>query len=196
MATRSYNMAAREQAMQQTRESILDAAEACFDGRWYDEVTLADVAATAGVSQQTVVNHFGGKMQLYLAGVTERVSPRIRELRGQARLGDVASVVETAVADYERTGDGTLRMLALADRYDELGELARAGRKSHRGWVTTVLAPQIAGRAGARRARLVHLLVTALDVTVWRSLRRDQGLSRQATEQHLLALVTAVLESA
>src|SRR5689334_2985699 len=113
-------MTSRERARAATREAILDAAVELFTPAWFDEVTLGDVAARAGVSQQTVVNHFGSKIGLYLAGVGERVAPAIAETRGGVPPGDVGAAVAAVVRDYESTGDGTVRMVALADRVEEL----------------------------------------------------------------------------
>ena len=160
--TRRYEMTGRTAAMQRTRASILDAAVDLFGARWFDEVTLADVAARAGVSQQTVVNHFGSKIGLYLAGISERFVPGTLELRGRAVPGDVDSVVATAMADYEMTGDGTYRNLVLAERVDELRQVVEGGRRSHRAWIERVFAPQLAGVRGTRRERTLVLLATAL----------------------------------
>jgi AcrR family transcriptional regulator len=66
-STRPYTLGAREVAMRETRVRILESAHALWRERWHDEVTLADVAAGAGVSVQTVVNHFGGKDALIAA---------------------------------------------------------------------------------------------------------------------------------
>src|SRR5215218_2407481 len=128
---RSYAMTTRAASMQRTREAILDAAEELFMPAWYDEVTLADVAACAGVSLQTVVNHFGTKGDLYLAGLAERYVPRITALRDAAVPGDVSSVVDAVLTDYEQTGDGTIRTLALAGRMHELSGVAEGGRAAH-----------------------------------------------------------------
>jgi len=190
---RRYEMSTRVSAMHQTREAILDAAVELFSPAWYDEVTLADVARRAGVSQQTVVNHFGSKLGLYLTGISERYAPTVLEHRARAVPGDLTSIVETAVSDYERTGDGTVRLLALAERMPELAELAAGGRAAHRTWVEQVFAPQLARRRGGRRERTVVLLTTALDVGVWKSLRRDLGLDVDDTRGHLRALVEGVL---
>ena len=67
--TRRYDMSVREAAATRTRENILDAALRLFRDAWYEDVTLLDVAREAGVSQQTVVNHFGTKANLYLTGI-------------------------------------------------------------------------------------------------------------------------------
>lgn len=191
--TRRYEMAGRSAAMQRTREAILDAAEELFGPAWFDEVTLADVAARAGVSQQTVVNHFGSKIGLYLAGISERFAPRIAEVRGRAVVGDVGSIVATAVADYEVSGDGSYRSVVLAERVDELRQIIEGGARAHRAWIDQVFAPQLKGLRGKRRERTVVLLSAVLDVSLWKRLRRDEGLSAGETEEHLRVLVGGVL---
>jgi AcrR family transcriptional regulator len=193
---RRYEMTGRAAAMERTREAILDAAIELFTPAWFDEVTLADVARAAGVSQQTVVNHFGSKIGLYLAGVSERFAPVVAELRSHALPGDVGSVVDTVVADYEASGDSTFRIVSLAERVPELGQVVEGGRLAHRSWVEHVFAPQLRGMRGKRRERTVVLLATSLDVLVWKALRRDQGLDVDATAEHLRRLVDGVLATA
>jgi AcrR family transcriptional regulator len=188
-------MAARDRARAATREAILDAAVELFTPAWFDEVTLADVAARAGVSQQTVVNHFGSKIGLYLSGISERVAPAIRETRSGVQAGDVQAAVEAVVRDYEATGDGTFRSIALAGRVAELQEVVDRGRVAHRAWVAEVFAPQLRRRRGAARDRVLRLLATVLDVSTWKVLRRDEGLDQSETAAHLRALVEAALAS-
>lgn len=190
---RSYEMTSRTRAKMLTRESILDSAVALFSDAWFDEVTLADVARHAGVSSQTIVNHFGAKIGLYLAGLAERVAPEILAERARAVPGDVTSIVEAAVRDYERTGDGAWRNAVLAERVPELRQVVEGGRRSHRAWIEEMFAPQLSGRRGAGRERTVQLLVVVLDAATWKSLRRDAGLDESATAQHLQALVDGVL---
>ena len=190
---RQYEMSGRAAAMQHTRETILDAAVELFEPAWFDEVTLADIARRAGVSQQTVVNHFGTKLDLYLTGLGERFAPGIREVRGAAVPGDVVSIVDTVVRDYEVTGDGTIRTIALAGRMPELAPVVEGGRRAHRDWVASVFAPLLSRRRGKVRERQQRLLCVALDVTTWRQLRRDEGLDPEDTRAHLQALVEGVL---
>lgn len=192
---RRYEMTGRTAAKQRTREAILDAAVELFEPAWFDEVTLADVAARAGVSQQTVVNHFGSKIDLYLIGLSERYAPRVDSMRADAVPGDVASVVDTALRDYETTGDATIRTLALAARTPELVPVAEGGRRSHQEWVARVFAPQLGRRRGAARARQVRLLAAVLDVRMWHQLRREDGLDVEQTREHLVVLVESLLAS-
>jgi AcrR family transcriptional regulator len=190
---RRYEMSARERARAATREEILDAAVELFTPAWFDEVTLADVAKRAGVSQQTVVNHFGSKIDLFLTGISERVAPRLAEARAGVEPGDVRGIVASVVGDYEESGDGNIRIVALAGRMPELHEVVRRGRTWHRAWVEHVFTPQLKKRRGAARERVLTLLVTALDVTTWKTLRRDEGLDQAQTAVHLEALVEGVL---
>lgn len=54
------------------RREILEAAVAVFGEAGYDGVTLADVAARAGVCAGTVTHYFGSKGGLFEAALTER----------------------------------------------------------------------------------------------------------------------------
>lgn len=190
---RQYQMTNRAAAKERTRATILEAALAEFTGSWFDEVTIADIASAAGVSQQTVINHFGSKMGLYLAGLSEVVAPRIRAARSSAVPGDLDSVVGAVLADYQESGDATVRTEALALRDQELAEVVDSGRRAHREWVGAMFEPQLAGRSGAARDRLLTLLALALDAGTWHRLRRQQGLGPQQVHKHLLQLVGALL---
>ena len=194
--TRTYDMSARKAAMEATREAILDAGVELFTPRYYDEVTLGDVAKAAGVSTQTVVNHFGGKSQLYLAGVAERVAPDMERLRSGATAGDLASVVDAVLEDYESTGEGTMRTLGIAPRIPELADMLAHGRTWHHEWTARHLAPLVGHLRGRARARVLRGASTVLDVTTWHDLRNRQGLTRQETRAVLLTVLEPMLSAA
>jgi AcrR family transcriptional regulator len=176
-------MELRAAAVEATRERILEAAAEAFLERWYDDVTIAEVAKRAGVSGQTVINHFGGKEQL-AAAAHAHIGERIVSLRYTPEPGDVAGAVDALVEDYETTGDAVVRMLALEEKVPSLAPLLAIGRESHRQWVETMF-----GAPG-----LVAELVVATDVYTWKLLRRDQGLSRDQTVASILKIVQALLE--
>src|SRR4051812_28454093 len=132
--SRQYRMEARATAAEATRERILDVAYTQFTQRWYDEVTLRDLAKEAGVALQTVVNHFGTKENLFFA-VTERFSASIAETRGGVAADGIPGAAAALVEDYEETGDTNLRALALEDRVPALAEVLAIGRRIHREWV-------------------------------------------------------------
>jgi AcrR family transcriptional regulator len=178
-----YNMELRAAAQDATRERILAAAAEVFLERWYDDVTLAELAKRAGVSGQTVINHYGGKEQL-AAAAYEHLSTQIILRRYTPDPGDVEGAVEALVEDYEMTGDAVIRMLALEKKVATLRPLLKRGRKGHREWVETMFeAPE-----------LVPELIVATDVYAWKLLRRDQGLSRAKTVAAIRHMVQAILD--
>jgi AcrR family transcriptional regulator len=192
---RTYDMSTRESARLRTREEILDAAVELFTGAAYEDVTLGDVARAAGVSQQTVVNHFGSKIGLYQTGVAERAAPQIRTVRDAAVPGDVASIVSAVVRDYEATGDTTFRTVGLSERLEELRPLVEGGHRAHADWVAHMLGPRLAGLRKRERNRLVALACVVLDVTTWHHLRRVQELDQKTTRDHLTHLLEALLRA-
>jgi AcrR family transcriptional regulator len=180
---RRYSMELRAAAVEATRERILAAASEAFLDSWYDDVTLAGVAKRAGVSGQTVINHFGSKEGLF-AAAQAHVHADIAGRRYAPEPGDVAGVVEALVDDYEATGDAVVRLLALEEKVAAVRPVIATGRRGHREWVKTMFqAPE-----------LVPELVVATDVYTWKLLRRDQGLSREETAAAIRRIIEALLD--
>jgi AcrR family transcriptional regulator len=181
----------REAAAQATRERVLDAAAEAFAAGWYEDVTLRDVARAAGVALQTVVNHFGTKEALY-AAATERIHERIAAARTTVTPGDLDGAVAALVADYERTGDYTLRTLALEGRVAVVAPVLAVGRAGHEWWVEHVFAAALDGLSERDRRRRRAQLVAVTDVFTWKLLRRDKGLGVQDTITAMRELVAAL----
>lgn len=182
---RPYRQTARAAAAEATRERILDVASDHFLRRFYDDVTLAAIAAEVGVSQQTVINRFRSKEGL-LEAALGRVDPA--GFRKAAAADPVVDVVE----DYERTGDAVIRMLALEERIPALAPFLARGRASHRGWVARAFAGQLPDARDPAHAQALSLHLVATDVYTWKLLRRDMGLSRATTVARMRALVAAL----
>lgn len=71
---RTYNSAARQAAARRNRDSILDAAESKFLSQGYFPTTVAEIAADAGVSAETIYKTFGGKPGVVHAIYTRRLA--------------------------------------------------------------------------------------------------------------------------
>lgn len=74
-----------------TRQQIADAAARLFAERGYDEVTVADVARLAEVSEQTVYNFFSSKEQLVLdeeAAFEARLLSLVRDRSRDTKLAE------------------------------------------------------------------------------------------------------------
>jgi AcrR family transcriptional regulator len=81
----------------QRRDEILDAANALFAERPYDEVSIEDIASAAGVTRGLVHHYFGGRKDVYI-GLLERLgAQREEQLRppvgrsARARVADSVS---------------------------------------------------------------------------------------------------------
>jgi len=184
-------MSVRAAAVDATRQRIVETAAAAFAANWYDDVTLRDVAASAGLALQTVVNHFGTKEALF-AAVMERIGDSIERARFRAEPGDIEGAVATLVADYERIGDLVLRTLAVEDRIPVVAPTLARGRQGHQQWVEHVFAAALEGLEGADRKRRLAQLVAATDVYTWKLFRRDKGLSRSQTIAAIRELAVAL----
>jgi AcrR family transcriptional regulator len=187
--SRSYTMRARAESTTRTRERILDAVIALSEERLSVEIILADVAARAGVTVQTVLRHFGSRQGLFEQAQARQVA-QVRAERATP-VGDAASAVRTIVAFYDRLGEWSLRLQA-QEHSDELSrQTVELGRRVHREWVEEVFAPQLVGRRD--RKELVDLLVIATDLLTWKILHRDGGMDHSATCKRMLRLVRGIL---
>ena len=184
-------MSTRAAATELTRERIIDAAAALFNDQWYDDVTLREVAAAAGVALQTLVNHFASKETLFLA-VTERNAKMIEKARWGVKSGDVTGAITALVDDYERNGDAIIRILAVEDRIPAVRPSIDMGREGHQLWVEDMFPAALEGLRGQTRKRRLAQLVVATDVYTWKLLRRDKGFDRKATITAMRELVLAL----
>lgn len=184
-------MRKRAASTEATRKRILDAARGLWLERWYDEMTLRELAERAGVALQTVVNHFGSKDAI-AAAMLEEPLPEEWMTRATARPGEIGEALELLVADYELTGDALIRTLALEGRVPALHPVLELGRRAHRAWVEHVFPAALAGLSGEARARRLDLLVCAADLYTWKLLRRDRGLSQARTAAAMGELVEAL----
>ncbi|MFP5389048.1 MAG: TetR/AcrR family transcriptional regulator [Thermoleophilia bacterium] len=193
MSKRDYNQTKRAEATEQSRRTILTAAQELFrvEGRF--ELPLDEVAQRAGCSERTVIRHFGSKEGLLAAAMAD-AEEGVVESR-QARVGDVAGSIRGLVGHYEEDGDMVLRWLSLADRYPLVRKVTESGTRLHQDWVEEVFGSdlEVLG-TGERRARKA-VLASLTDVHVWGLLRRRQGLGRRAAEAAILDLVEHVRSS-
>jgi AcrR family transcriptional regulator len=189
----AYRMRARADAVEATRGRLIQSALAAFSARLYDDVTIASVARDAGVSHQTLLNHFGSKEGLYSAAV-EVAAERIGDTRAGAIPGNAASIVGALIDQYEQHGDANARAAALDERIPAVAAMLVRARAYHQQWLAEMFADHLPA-AGARRRDALAALHAATDVYTWKLLRRDLGLSRRATSDTMTRIVTALLRT-
>lgn len=190
---RAYTQVARALAAEDTAKRIIEAFLDLLMNEWFDNITLDRVSAKAGVAVPTIVRRFGGKDGL-LAAAIPVLSAQIGEQRGGATK-EAAASVDRLIADYERTGDAVIRLLALAPRYPAVEQLTEFGRAQHRQWVSTAFTESLSTIRGAARESAVDALVVATDVYTWKLLRRDMQRSLKDTAKTIKGLIVAATQA-
>ncbi len=188
---RTYTMSSRADAVASTKARIASAALELLMERRFDDVTLTDIAAAAGVSHQTVLNHFESKEGVAFAAA-DLVVASTNEARSGVAPGDTVGAIRRLVADYEQLGDANARWAMDVEHLGSLAPLIEQARHSHRAWLEAAFEPYLPAEGKARR-RVVNALHAATDVYTWKLLRRDLGVSRAETERTMAHLVDGAL---
>ncbi|WP_371786383.1 TetR/AcrR family transcriptional regulator [Streptosporangium subroseum] len=113
----------RERKKRQTRQRISDVAIGLFVARGFDTVTIAEVAAAAEVSVNTVYNYFQAKEDLVLP--PEEASPqRLADIVRERRPGQ--SAADAVLARLRQEVRGRERGLGLSEGFGRVLEMMRA----------------------------------------------------------------------
>jgi AcrR family transcriptional regulator len=187
----TYTMVARADGMAATRERIVQAALTLALEQAYEDITLAAIAQAAGVSHQTVLNHFESKEKVG-AAAAELLSHETTAARAKATEGSVSSAVGVLVAEYERFGDANARWAMSSERLGSLAPLLEEARAGHQAWLQRIFADSLP-KTAAVRSRAIHALHAATDVYTWKLLRRDLRLTRADAQRTMIALVNGIL---
>ncbi len=188
---RPYRMRARAEAAAETGQRILEAVIELHRERFFDQISLEDIAERAGVTVQTVLRRFGSKEQL-IEAAAEEGTRQVTHQREQAPVGDIEGAVKNLMEHYEEWSETALRLLAQEERVPAFRSITDAGRAFHYEWVERTFAPLLAKRTGMARRRLLAELIAICDVYFWKLLRRDVGLSREQTELAIRETILAL----
>jgi AcrR family transcriptional regulator len=150
----------RERKKRQTRAAIAQAAMRLFVARGFDEVTVADVARAADVSEKTVFNYFPAKEDLVLHGGEERRAALIEAIRTRPAGTSIVEPFRAGTMEFiDRVRDDPVESIVAVPRLV-------AGSKTLRdrllvGWEqeSATLAPVIAAEGGAPEGDLVPAVV-------------------------------------
>lgn len=187
---RAYSMELRAVKAAATKARIRHAAVELHAERLWDDFTLDEVARRSGTTVQTVLRIYGSKEALSVLAM----DASRQRLRPASPPGDVAAAIRVLYDDYEDIGDQVIRYLADEPRHPALAPKVELGRQAHRTWVETAFAQQLHARRGVARERLLHALIVATDVYVWKLLCRDLGLDRRAAERLVQDIINGVVQ--
>jgi AcrR family transcriptional regulator len=90
----------RERKKRETRETIARAAWKLFKRRGFDEVTVADIAAEAGVSEKTVFNYFPAKEDLVFEAGMQRTAALIEAVQARPEGTSIVAPFRQWTMDY------------------------------------------------------------------------------------------------
>lgn len=187
---RQYRMQARAERSEATAAHIREVALDQFFSNSYDEVTLAGIAAAAGVTVPTVISHFGRKDELF-AAVGMHAAEEIIGARDEAPTGEHPGAIRNLLDSYEEHGERILHFLVEEDRFPAVRELTDLGRRYHRAWIERVFAPSLEGLRGTRREQLLVQLMASTDLLTWKAMK-GMGLSRRRIETAMVGTVDAL----
>jgi AcrR family transcriptional regulator len=187
-----YRSTVREEAEALTHQRILTAARSLYIEHWIDQITLEQVASRANVSVQTILRHFGNMQGLWVA-VGRMINDSSIQQREEAPVGNIPGAVKNLVDHYETNSATGLRTLALEGRYPQLDAMLCEGRQYHQAWVERVFLPYLKRCSTNDGQRVKAQLAAICDMYMWKLLRVDGGLSREAAESALKDMLTAVL---
>jgi AcrR family transcriptional regulator len=191
-AKRPYRMTARAASVGVNKKRILDAAYQLFVERMFDQVSLLEIAHAAGVGVQTVIRRFHTKERLFAAMIQAKI-PEITAERDDLLVGDVPTAIKSLGGQYERLGDGWLRVVSQELRVHEIQLLVEEARRFHQGWVERKFGPLLPDVSMDERFVRIGQLIVATDIYTWKLLRRDRGLSLEQYQQAVEDLIERIL---
>lgn len=119
----------------QTRRRLFDALSSLMSERGFDAITLADIAAAAGVGRTAVYNHFADKESLLIGFITDETEQYADRL--QASLDDIDDPVDQLRA-YVRAQASLTRTYHVAPGPELRSVLSRAAQQRVREHVVVV----------------------------------------------------------
>src|SRR5688572_23947150 len=106
----------------QRRDQILDAANALFAERAYDEVSVEDIANAAGVTRGLVHHYFGGRKDVYIGLLEQLGTQREDQLRPPAGRSARARVADTVSRWLDWTGANRAIWLATIAHGEDIAD--------------------------------------------------------------------------
>jgi AcrR family transcriptional regulator len=87
----------RERKRRQTRQALVGAAMRLFEEKGYDETTVAEIAAAAGVSTKTFFNYFASKDEVLFPHLHGRIDRAVSVIEHRGPGEDLADVLIRAM---------------------------------------------------------------------------------------------------
>lgn len=196
---RTYELKARAERQQQTRQRIVDATVALHEEVGPARTTVTEIARRAGVTRLTVYNHFPADSELFAACQGEFLTRHpLPDLGPALALEDprarVAAALAALYASYRARGAMTSKVLRDRSALPALDELMARTADVQVAGLTDALAAGFAHARGATARRVHAVAALALDFGTWDRLKRE-GLDDAHAAELMADLVAAAATS-
>jgi AcrR family transcriptional regulator len=187
----------RQQRKLDTRQRLLDAATRQFEERGYDNVTVAEIAAEAGVSVKTLFQHFRAKEDLLIAEISEIHDEMIDAMRTRAPGTTPLQSVTDWVVQYSarRPADGLERWMRMVGTGPAILSMRRRLYDEWENALVEVLADEANEARPTPRTRLIAAQLICM-IRVLTSPEVRGLLERYPLEERNAANTAWVLEAA
>jgi AcrR family transcriptional regulator len=194
---RPYRKRRRAELEQQTRRRITEAAVDLHGSVGPANTTMSAVAERAGVQRATLYRHFPDEEALFQAcsshWATQNPPP---DFSRWAAIQDPGERLRTGLGELYAWYERNERMLENVSRDVSLVPAMRAPRSEFAAGMSAAVDALVSGRGerGAARRRVKAAAGHAVAFETWRSLVREQGLSRSAAVTMMTALIAAAAQ--
>lgn len=176
-----------------TGRRLRDAARELAEQRGYEDVTVAEIAARAGVSVKTLFQHFGSKEELLVAELSEIHEQMLEAVRTRSSDLSVLEAVTAWLIEWEshRPSDGFDRFVRMVGGGPSVESLRR---RLYEDWENALVAV-LADEANEARATLHTRLLAAQLIAMIRVLTSPESrefIERSPTELRRQAYDAAV----
>jgi AcrR family transcriptional regulator len=187
-STRQYTMTARAESAARTPERVVAATRELFSERAIADITLADIAAGAGVTVQTVLRRFGDRDGVW-AAVFEACAAEVYAQRGRVDATSLDGVVDNLVDHYDEWGATMIKMLSEEATTPSIRPTLTEAAGYHQRWCEAAFSASLATLSAPERRRRLAQLVAVCDLRTWETLRLRCGLSTAETRRALRELL-------
>ena len=181
---------------EQRRDQILDAANGLFAERGYGDVTIEDIATSAGVTRGLVHHYFGGRKEVYVALLERLGGVREERLRPPAGRSARARVTDSVTRWLDWTEENRTIYLGTIAPGEDIADpdVRRVVAELVRRAVALVAAFHADIAEDSPRLRYALECWTGLNRAATRRWLRGEA-SREATEELLTSTLEHVLRT-
>ncbi len=195
-----YNLKARAERYEQTRQRIVETAMELHGAYGPAKTTITDIAKRAGVERQTVYNHFPDELSLLKA-----CSAHFRALNPPPdpepwrSIADPERRLRKALAEvyayYRRNEQLLANVTRDAQANPNVGEVFEARIKHQERMRDALGAGFLEQGDGQRQKQLYGALWVALEFQTWRALVRQQGFEDDEVIELVVGMVRCLMRT-